>query len=134
MQPTKKRPRNDKKNRCRNYKAIPPDVANALATVEHREDSKFPALRCICCEKRLTPVGGSDEPWYQPDDGIVCDTFGNYGSAVFDSLTTEESVRFFVCDKCLVKKARHAFVFQQGKEDVLSLEEYLLAEMERGQG
>lgn len=128
MPPTKQRHRNDKKNRCRNYKAISPDVANALAIVEHAENSKFPTLRCICCEKILTPVGGSDLPWYQPEDGIVCDTFGNYGSSVFDSLTREESVRFFVCDKCLVKKARHAFVFQLGKRGVHSLEKHLLAE------
>ena len=129
MPPSLRRKRSSKKH-CRNYKAIPSDVANVLAAIDHQVDSKFPVLRCVCCDKRLTAVGGSEVPWYQPEDGVVCDTIGNYGSAVFDSLSGVESLRFFVCDECLLEKARHAFVFQVGKKDVLSLEEYLLAEKE----
>lgn len=58
-------------------------------------------MQCLCCDKPLEPVT-TDAP-YQPNDGVICDTSGNYGSTVFDAGFGERLV-FFLCDDCLVAK------------------------------
>lgn len=58
-------------------------------------------MQCLCCDKPLEPVT-TDAP-HQPNDGVVCDTSGNYGSTVFDAYFGERLV-FFLCDGCLVAK------------------------------
>lgn len=36
-----------------------------------------------------------------PNDAVACNSQGNYGSTVFDSLTGEEQLEFVMCDSCL---------------------------------
>lgn len=123
----------EKRNRRRCHKKSTPEEANALATFEYTKMLKRPTLRCIRCEKKLFAVCDSEEDVsYQPYRGVMCTSSGNYGSTVFDSLSGKESMHFVVCDACLVLQAKHVSVFQDSKEDVLSLKEYLQAESEGG--
>lgn len=62
---------------------------------------RTPALSCIVCHKAL--VNEIDLADNQPRDGVVCNTHGNYGSRVYDSLNANEYLEFNVCDDCLVK-------------------------------
>lgn len=58
-------------------------------------------MHCLCCDKALNPV--TDDAPYQPSNGVICDTQGNYGSTEFDACFGEKLV-FFLCDDCLVAK------------------------------
>lgn len=65
-------------------------------------------MQCLCCDKPLEPVT-TDAP-YQPNDGVICDTSGNYGSTVFDAGFGERLV-FFLCDGCLVAKKERVLYY-----------------------
>lgn len=126
MHPFKRRQCSDKRNRDHRRTQILPKLADALAIMERTQDPAHPTLRCICCDKQLHAQGrNDDEPSYQPDNGVMCTTHGNYGSTVFDSVYHKESLLFFVCDGCLVKKATNMFVFQEDRTEAITLKEYL---------
>ncbi len=55
---------------------------------------------CLICGKRLERANETYEQ--QPNDGIMCETAGNYGSTVFDSQDGER-LAFNICDECMVK-------------------------------
>ncbi len=77
-----------------------------------------PVLKCICCEKELQPVT-VDEDCYQPFDGLVCETFGNYGSTVFDPIEPEyrgSCLMFFLCDSCLTVKKNIVYFVEVAKD------------------
>ena len=58
-------------------------------------------MHCLCCDKELDSAStGCD---HQPAEGVVCRTYGNYGSTAFDSIGGEELI-FFVCDDCLTTR------------------------------
>lgn len=57
-------------------------------------------LHCVRCDKQLSPVTDDDE-CYQPYNGIVCTSSGNYGSCVFDPMVDDKQLLFFLCDSCI---------------------------------
>lgn len=59
---------------------------------------------CIICGQLLERVrfGGHEA---QPNDGIMCETAGNYGSTVWDSMNGER-LAFNICDPCMVEAGR----------------------------
>ncbi len=113
----------EKTNRRTHHKKSTPEELNALVIEEYINKLKQPKLHCICCEKELSPVCDLESLWYQPDHGVICNTYGNYGSEVFDALDSKESLHFFLCDTCLLVKAKHVFVFKKEKQGYLSFEE-----------
>jgi hypothetical protein len=62
---------------------------------------------CIICGKELSHAFGRflDEPEItnQPNDGVACVSYGNYGSTVFDSFDGQR-IEFAICDICLVER------------------------------
>lgn len=64
---------------------------------------------CIICGKPLERVSehGSEA---QPSGGIMCETGGNYGSAVWDS-EDGERLAFSICDPCMVEAGERGRVW-----------------------
>ena len=60
-----------------------------------------PTLPCLACGKPM--VNAIDKVENQPSFGVVCHTYGNYGSTVWDSLDGRNHLEFNVCDDCLTK-------------------------------
>ena len=63
-------------------------------------------MRCIYCNASLEVIDAA-----LPDvlvlDGVVFDTVGGYGSAVFDPMSNEQiKLSIAICDKCIVISAR----------------------------
>jgi len=54
---------------------------------------------CIICGRKLQRVVEFAEA--QPADGIMCETPGNYGSTVYDSMDGEY-LAFSICDPCMI--------------------------------
>lgn len=54
---------------------------------------------CIICGQALKAV--MDAAQAQPGDGIMCETAGNYGSTVHDSMNGAY-LAFNICDPCMV--------------------------------
>lgn len=68
-------------------------------------------LKCIICSKSFEPaLMGHDE--YQPYGGIMCSSYGNYGSTVWDVMLTSEYLQFNICDSCIVQKAKQGYVLK----------------------
>ncbi len=53
-------------------------------------------MQCVCCFANIELVYDMF-----PNDAVACNSQGNYGSTVFDSLTGEEQLEFVMCDSCL---------------------------------
>jgi len=68
---------------------------------------------CIVCLKELVSAI-KDDDYYIPDGGIICRTYGNYGSEIFDYGLHESNIitylTFLICDSCLL--ARSKFINQ----------------------
>lgn len=64
----------------------------------------FPCIICGCVLERVTPTAEG-----QPDDGIMCQSHGNYGSTVFDPEDLSY-LAFNICDECVVEKAQQGRV------------------------
>lgn len=62
---------------------------------------------CIICGAPLERVMESASA--QPSDGIMCETYGNYGSTVWDSMDGEV-LAFNICDPCIVRAGRQGRV------------------------
>lgn len=62
---------------------------------------------CLVCGKVLTR--SSDDYEAQPNDGLMCQASGNYGSTVFDPFDLS-LLAFNVCDSCMVKAAEQGRV------------------------
>ncbi len=58
----------------------------------------FPCIICGCVLARVHDFEG------QPDDGIMCQSRGNYGSTVFDP-DDMSFLAFNICDHCIVERA-----------------------------
>ena len=71
---------------------------------------------CISCGKILQAACGEDSP--VPDDGVIFTSRGNYGSTVWDPVQDDQVLRCFVCDKCMVEKARLIYHFEKICESV----------------
>jgi hypothetical protein len=69
-------------------------------------DGKNVCLPCIVCQKPITPLFPNERPREgrdlnaQASGAISCFSYGNYGSAAFDSLGSER-LEFNVCDDCV---------------------------------
>lgn len=74
-------------------------------------------MKCIRCDKECLDFQGSPcsnmgpfpkgitEPTIPPlNDGIVCRSYGNYGSTKFDPDSGREFIQFALCDQCLMDK------------------------------
>ena len=61
---------------------------------------RLDSFPCIICGVGLTRVMPEAEG--QPDDGVMCQTHGNYGSTIFDP-EDYSYLAFNICDPCLVK-------------------------------
>lgn len=58
---------------------------------------------CIKCGATLTRVTSDYEG--QPNDGIMCTSYGNYGSTVFDPMDGSY-LAFNICDPCVKRAAK----------------------------
>ena len=63
---------------------------------------------CIICGVSLRRVDETTEG--QPDDGIMCMSYGNYGSTVFDPMDLSY-LAFNICDPCLINAGKAGRVF-----------------------
>lgn len=77
-------------------------------------------LRCIVCDGGLLPAF-EELNSVQPTQGVVCHTYGNYGSTAFDPLDGSYLL-FLVCDDCLVRKKKSLFFC---KDDISDPEQAL---------
>jgi hypothetical protein len=68
---------------------------------EYTTDSKPASFPCIICGRTLERAWaeGSEA---QPSEGIMCETAGNYGSTVWDSMDGER-LAFNICDPCMAR-------------------------------
>jgi hypothetical protein len=65
---------------------------------------------CIICGKELSGYGDPEEVVAQPDNGVMCTTYGNYGSTVFDPMDGS-FLAFNICDDCLVEAGEKGTLF-----------------------
>ncbi len=72
-------------------------------------------LTCIRCNCALIPVNPEDRLSRQSYDGVVCTTYGNYGSRLFDSFDGSYLV-FSLCDACLYAKKSEVLCFKEGTD------------------
>jgi hypothetical protein len=63
-------------------------------------------VKCIKCAKSLEDAFEGSR---QPLGGIELTSRGNYGSAALDGGAT---IAIYLCDECLLERARHGFVDQ----------------------
>jgi uncharacterized protein YlaI len=67
-------------------------------------------VECLICNKKLNKDQSTEEPTNSIGavyEGLVCRTYGNYGSALYDPIATiEEFLEFYVCDECIEKNAK----------------------------
>lgn len=73
-----------------------------------QEGRGYQSVNCILCNLPLRAEKGIGETdtigvVY---DGVVCRTFGNYGSSVYDPhmVTYAEHLEFYICDGCILKR------------------------------
>lgn len=62
---------------------------------------------CIICGGVLWRAGPEEG---QPDDGIMCQSYGNYGSTVYDPMDYSY-LAFNICDDCLVRAGKQGRVW-----------------------
>lgn len=67
---------------------------------------------CLVCGKELERAFRDAEG--QPADGVMCETHGNYGSTVYDSMDGE-ALAFNVCDDCLVAAGEQGRIYTYRK-------------------
>jgi hypothetical protein len=69
---------------------------------------------CFCCEKALESSFPDHDTFSTPPNDATCWTsIGNYGSTVFDGGEfTSEQLEMYICDSCLVKKAKLVYHFK----------------------
>ncbi|MEP7162233.1 MAG: hypothetical protein ABI747_00505 [Candidatus Moraniibacteriota bacterium] len=68
-------------------------------------------LFCFCCDKELQPINS-----FQPNGGVMCSSYGNYGSTAFDpnlSFGTAPTIELFflICDDCLRTHVARCIIF-----------------------
>lgn len=66
----------------------------------------FPCIKCGCTLTRVNP-----EYEGQPNDGIMCSSYGNYGSTVFDPMDMS-FLAFNICDGCVKLLAKQGRLYQ----------------------
>lgn len=71
---------------------------------------------CIICGGTLERVVEWTEA--QPSDGIMCETAGNYGSTVWDSMSGER-LAFNICDPCMIRAGEQGRVWTYRKYRLL---------------
>lgn len=63
--------------------------------------------KCFVCDKQLreedVPVNENVECIGIIHDAVVCRTYGNYGSTVFDPMNSD-FLEFYICDVCLINR------------------------------
>lgn len=69
----------------------PDEILNQLET-------PTPTVPCLACGRELEPVDAEAEN--QPYEGVVCKTWGQYGSTEYDSMDGH-FLEFNICDPCL---------------------------------
>ena len=74
---------------------------NGYTTKSPREGDTL--VSCLVCGLPLSRV--MEDAEMQPNDGVYCETAGNYGSTVWDSQDGER-LAFLICDPCLVEKGK----------------------------
>lgn len=57
---------------------------------------------CIICGAQMRPV--DEHAPGQPDYGVIFTAKGQYGSRVFDPVTSQHQLQIIVCDPCLLDK------------------------------
>ena len=64
-------------------------------------------MNCIVCSRPCEVLweGAKGDNIPAMHDGVVCFSYGNYGSTVFDPMGGT-CLRFALCDGCLAKKAK----------------------------
>lgn len=72
---------------------------------------------CFCCEKALESTFPEKDTFSTPpNDATHWTSIGNYGSTVFDGGEfTSEQLEMYICDSCLVKKAKLVYHFKLTK-------------------
>lgn len=68
-------------------------------------------LPCLICNKSLTHAIARNAEWddgeydntNQPNNGVSCVTYGNYGSTIYDSFDGSR-LEFVICDTCLEER------------------------------
>lgn len=69
---------------------------------------------CIHCGKELDGYGPEGSVTAQPSKGVMCTTYGNYGSTVFDPMD-KHFLAFNICDTCLVDLGEQGRLFLSQK-------------------
>jgi hypothetical protein len=75
---------------------------------------------CVICGKQLEPSCGQDFLDYDdpPSGATYWDTWGNYGSAIFDDPNPHkrQMLMVHICDECLTKAAKKDRVLLKSQE------------------
>jgi len=74
---------------------------------------------CIICDTELERVTEGNEA--QPNDGIMCETGGNYGSTVWDEMNGNR-LAFNICDACMIAAGEQGRVMTYRKFQPICVE------------
>lgn len=85
------------------------EPTRATPTQEAKK-APLPTQRCVCCGAKITLDQVEKklkmDSWHVAYGGIICRSRGNFGSTIFDPMTSDEFLEFYLCDKCVKRKAR----------------------------
>jgi len=75
---------------------------------------------CLICDKALEKEDGvRDDVEGVPSivyNAVVCGSYGNYGTTVFDPLDRNKRVQFYICDVCFVEKVKRMHFIDNGSK------------------
>jgi hypothetical protein len=86
-----------------------------------KKEVKSKEVKCIICFKKLTREHYDEKPTDTITpvyDGLVCRSYGNYGSRLYDPMVGKEFLEFYICDKCMEKKSKMVSWIKYKKESV----------------
>lgn len=73
-----------------------------------------PCLVCGRSLRAIVPVHVSASR-AQPDDAVMCQAVGNYGSTVYDPLVAGPTIWFNLCDPCFVLLNNKMYTIEESK-------------------
>lgn len=93
----------------------PMDEGDGMGMIEVTELTEpTPCLVCGRSLKAIVPESVSVNR-DQPDDAVMCQALGNYGSTVYDPLGPGPTILFNICDPCFVLLKPKMYTIEESK-------------------
>lgn len=86
-------------------------------------------MKCILCKTQIEPALSNDDELIPPLRAVVFSSSGNFGSTVFDPMTSSLQIEIFMCDSCLEKEVAAGNVQQVVTREKVEYERTVINEL-----